>query len=181
MSDTLSSCITESHLGDQLEEEIKQAALALLAQQKSLQLATSQLAELQLTEALTDDSVSASQENTLLASYSPFVKVNDRLYIFISELAQHTQNLLATGKASVMLIEDERDAKNIFARKRLVLQCDAKDIDRSHAFAEEVLDTMSERLGNTLSVLRTLPDFHLFELLPVSGHYVQGFGQAFEL
>ncbi len=45
------------------------------------------------------------------ASYSPFVTDEQgNFYIFISQLASHTQDLLANLQASILLIQDEAES-----------------------------------------------------------------------
>ena len=114
-------------------------------------------------------------------SYTPFLHLAGNYYIFISQLASHTQNLMRKPELSVLLIEDEFTAKNIFARQRLSLECEAKEVDRTRDEWKVVLDAFEARHGNTVALLRSLTDFHLFELRPVSATFVKGFGQAFQL
>lgn len=157
------SCLKPEHLCQQLSEEMVKALTELVCSTHSLQMATK------------------NETDEVFASYTPYILSSDKLYIFVSELAIHTKNLINSHTSSVMLIEDEAQAKNIFARKRLMLSCEINEIDRQTSEAEAIIDKMADELGNTLSVLRTLPDFHLFELIPFKGSYVQGFGQAFDL
>lgn len=114
-------------------------------------------------------------------SATPFIKRENCFYIFISELAAHTQNLKQRSNISVMLIEDEQDAGNPFARKRLSYQCLARLVEREEQIWPEVLDSFEQRHGKTVSLLKSLPDFHLFELKALSGQYIEGFGKAFRL
>ena len=53
------------------------------------------------------------------ASYAPFVLQEDGYYVLISEIARHARNLQQVPKVSLMLIEDETGARELFARKRL--------------------------------------------------------------
>ncbi|MEB3313462.1 MAG: pyridoxamine 5'-phosphate oxidase family protein [Cyanobacteriota bacterium] len=54
------------------------------------------------------------------ASYAPYLMDADRqFYIFVSGLSAHTANLLRTGQASVLLIQDEGQSPQVFARQRL--------------------------------------------------------------
>lgn len=115
-------------------------------------------------------------------SYTPFVRDDSgRFYIFISELASHTQDLLRQPKAAVMLIEDEQETRQIFARTRVTWQCVAEPVGRDTAVFPQILDTMERRFGNVISLLRGLGDFMLFRLQPQSGRFVMGFGKAFVL
>lgn len=115
------------------------------------------------------------------ASYAPFVTQNNALYIFVSELAAHTKNMQAHPHCSAFIIEDEKDTRNIFARKRLNLSCICEDICKDSDEWTEIINTMESTLGNTISVLKALPDFHLLRLTPQSGTFVKGFGAAYSI
>jgi putative heme iron utilization protein len=116
------------------------------------------------------------------ASYSPFV-VDElgNFYIFISQLAGHTQNLINNPQASILLIEDEADTRQIFARQRINYQCDVEVVNTDEADYVSQLDAMQTRFGSVMGLLKTLPDFILFRLSPYQGQYVVGFGKAYKL
>ena len=80
-----------------------------------------------------------------------------------------------------MFIEDENATDQIFARTRVIFQCDAIEITRSSKSAERMLSKMEDRFGELLITLRSLSDFHLFRLSPNNGTFVMGFGQAFSI
>jgi heme iron utilization protein len=115
------------------------------------------------------------------ASYAPFVADAGRYYVYLSELARHTANLRCNGRASVLFIESEAQAKQVFARQRLTLACTALEYPRATAPFERVLDRFEQRFGKLMEVIRPLSDFHLFELTPTSGTYVAGFARAYAL
>jgi putative heme iron utilization protein len=116
------------------------------------------------------------------ASYAPFVRADDGCFhIYISGLARHTRNLQATGRASVLIIEDERGADQPFARRRLTLECSAEPIARGTPEWHSILDAFAAEFGEIMAPLRELPDFTLFRLTPQSAVYVRGFGQAYRL
>jgi putative heme iron utilization protein len=116
------------------------------------------------------------------ASYSPFVTDEQgNFYIFISQLASHTQDLLANPQASILLIQDEAETRQIFARRRISYQCTVEIINKESSEYTPMLDAMQERFGNVVELLRTLPDFILFRLTPYEGQYVKGFGKAYKL
>ncbi len=112
-------------------------------------------------------------------SYTPYIKRDERLYIFISQLASHTQNLKQDPRCSALIIEDEASAKNLFARRRLILRTRAEFLDRRDPSWPDVMREFEAQRGKTLSLLKSLPDFHLVALTISGGNYVQGFGQAF--
>jgi len=96
-------------------------------------------------------------------------------------MAKHTSQIRRSGKASVMLIEDESAAENLFARKRLTVDCDTKVISRDSDEWNEIIRKMEERHGETMSSLKNLVDFDLFRLVPIEGRLVLGFGRAYRI
>ncbi|HHJ39517.1 MAG: hypothetical protein AXA67_09380 [Methylothermaceae bacteria B42] len=115
------------------------------------------------------------------ASYAPSVCFDGDIYIFVSELATHTRNLMETGQASLLFIEDEAQAPQPFARRRLNLQCKAEEVTRKDTQFSQVMPRFRETFGPVIDVLLNLNDFHLFCLHPYQGCYIEGFGRAFEL
>ncbi len=115
------------------------------------------------------------------ASYAPYLYADGNYYIFISELASHTQNILSNPCVGLLLIESEAEARNPFARKRFSAQCRVTEITSNAANYQSTLDQLERRFGSTIGMLRTLPDFHLLQLQPIEGRLVIGFGKAFEL
>lgn len=115
-------------------------------------------------------------------SSAPFVRdVQGNFYIFVSQLAAHTQALLNHRYVEVLLLEDEQEARQIFARKRLSYRCVATAIAAAEPSYTQQLQRMQERFGEVITLLAKLPDFVLFRLQPQSGRFVMGFGQAFSL
>lgn len=123
-----------------------------------------------------------NKDGSPLVSYAPYI-VNEhkQFYIFISQLAAHTANLQHNGQASLMLIEDEAAAAQLFARQRLTFQCRATSITRHSLEWNHVIVQYHDRFGDIVELLESLPDFQLFQLTPTSGQLVVGFGQAYEL
>ena len=129
---------------------------------------------------------SNNQSGQAEASYAPFVedKAGD-FYLLLSGLSSHSQNLQLHFQqqlpVSVMLIQDEQDARNLFARKRLSYSCAVRMLNREDPHWEEVISRMENKLGNTVKLLAGMGDFNLFGLQPQQGSYVRGFGQAYQL
>lgn len=136
----------------------------LLTHQKSLVLAT------------------VSQDGSPLVSYAPYlVNEHKQFYILVSQLAVHTANLQHNGQASLMLIEDEATAVQLFARQRLTFQCLAIPVARHSLEWNQIMTQYRDRFDTMAERLESLPDFQLFKLNPISGQLVLGFGQAYEL
>ncbi|MCK5813259.1 MAG: pyridoxamine 5'-phosphate oxidase family protein [Cocleimonas sp.] len=140
------------------------------------------LAELQQSVQSLFLSTLTKKEGVPNASYAPFICDNaNNFYLFVSQLAPHTADLQANPQASILLIEDEKDCRQIFARKRLSYSCYATVVEKKEANYEGLLDQFDARFANMIPLLRTLPDFILFKLSVESGSFVQGFGQAFKI
>ena len=124
----------------------------------------------------------ADQTGVPEASYSPSIMDEGKnFYVHVSELASHTSNLRDSARASVLIIEDESTAENLFARKRVAYQCSASLIERHSDQWESVIDQFEEKFGKIVGFLKTMEDFHLFKLTPTSGRLVLGFGQAYDI
>ena len=116
------------------------------------------------------------------ASYAPFVRTGDNdFHVCVSDLATHTGHLAATGRASVLLVEDESAASQLFARRRLVFECGARRVERDTARWRTVMDLFERKFGEVMGLIRPLADFRLFALAPRHGVFVKGFGQAFRI
>ena len=121
-----------------------------------------------------------SPEGTPDASYAPCVLDGEgRCHVLVSQLARHTHNLVSHPLASLMWIEDKVAKRNVFARRRLILQCSAETIERDSEEWKRILKPMEEQLGNTVPLLAGLPDFILFRFDALEGNYVRGFAQAY--
>lgn len=131
-------------------------------------------------------------QGALETSVAPFIYKDDKLYIFVSELAKHTQNLLGViesnkqstdlntpGLVSAILLADEAQTEQLFARERMTLQLSVEEILAKDKAFSDLLNEFAEQFGEVVSVLRGLSDFHLFEFTIQTGGYVKGFGQAF--
>ncbi|MFN3881274.1 MAG: heme utilization protein HutZ [Nitrincola lacisaponensis] len=112
-------------------------------------------------------------------SYAPFALQEDGYYVLISEIARHGQNLQQCNRVSIMLIEDEGQSRQIYARKRLTFDAMADEVPRDSADWERGIAALQQRQGEIVNNLSQLGDFHLFRLVPEKGLYVKGFGQAF--
>ncbi|MCY4051625.1 MAG: pyridoxamine 5'-phosphate oxidase family protein [Gammaproteobacteria bacterium] len=142
---------------------LKKRASELLSSCKSLQLAT------------------VDQYGKPLASYAPFYRTNNGdFFIFVSTLSSHTTNL-AIGTASILIIDDESKSPQIYARNRLAFHCNCVLVNPKENLYGKILDGLEQRHGDIIQTLRTLSDFHLYQLQPESGSFVIGFGQAYEI
>ncbi|GKT12606.1 MAG: heme oxygenase (biliverdin-IX-beta and delta-forming) [Thiomicrorhabdus sp.] len=134
------------------------------------------------------------QAGLIETSVTPFISDEQGcLYVFISELAQHTQNLLnlmasraektdqifQAGGVSALLVADESETEQLYARERITLKLDATEITRGSVEYDQLIAKFEAEFGEVIGLLNSLPDFHLIQLKPISGGYVIGFGKAF--
>jgi len=114
-------------------------------------------------------------------SYAPFITNQNRFYICTSGMAKHTSYLSENRVASIMFIEDEAKCENIFARKRVTFDVEVSTIARNSMEFEGAMSLFEQKFGENAQIYRALADFILFELKPVSGRAVFGFGAAVDL
>ncbi|WP_305908774.1 pyridoxamine 5'-phosphate oxidase family protein [Methylomarinum sp. Ch1-1] len=122
---------------------------------------------------------SYSQQQGAEISYAPYVRDGLKFYVFVSELARHTTNMLTTLQASVMFIRPETDSDNLFARERVVFNCRVQEISPEQALYQRQLQALQDKFGETVALLRSLNDFHLLQLEALRGQYIAGFGKAY--
>jgi len=116
------------------------------------------------------------------SSYAPYVRDEQGVfYIYVSELASHTENMLKTATASILFIQPEKECKNLFARERVVFDCSISEVQKQDKCYYKQMLIMKEKLGETVELLQSLPDFHLLALTPINGKYIAGFGKAFSI
>lgn len=114
------------------------------------------------------------------ASVAPAVVDEDGgFYVYVSTMAAHTRNLLGTGRASVMLIEDETASAQLLARRRLTFPGTAAAISRDDPQFAVVMTQLKAKFGEVMEMLEGMTDFHLIRILPGPGRLVVGFGQAY--
>jgi putative heme iron utilization protein len=146
---------------EKLSETLQQEILDFIHSRKSMQLATLTL------------------EGQPYASYAPFAIGEDCLYVLLSDVAVHAVNLKNTPQASVLILEDEDTAGELFARLRVSYSVNAEYIDSADTRWQGVIELMAARLGSRINGLSQLSDFKLFKLVPSKGRYVKGFGRAY--
>ncbi|WP_309397660.1 HugZ family protein [Cerasicoccus maritimus] len=116
------------------------------------------------------------------SSYVPHVRdAQGNFYVFVSEMARHTINLRGGNTASVMLIEDESAAKQIFARRRATYTVKPEELPRDSEECKVQIDAFREKFGGMIDMLAGMNDFHMIRLVPTSGRVVLGFAAAFRV
>lgn len=125
-------------------------------------------------------SIASDGPKGLIASYAPYVNLEGKHYIYISEIADHYYNLKEGNEISLQFIEDESKAANIAARVRSSSKAKVNFMSRDETF-DQVMDVFEAKHGNIYQVLRGMTDFHLIQLTLGEGSYVKGFGLAFDV
>lgn len=146
-----------------LETALSDEIQALLADRKSLMLST----------------IDADGEP--YASYAPFALENQNIYLLISEIALHALHLQRHPRAAVLIMEDEDNAEELFARCRLAFQVSATQIQTGSEQWLAGINVLARRHGDRINSLSQLADFKLFRLASLGGRYVKGFGKAYQI
>lgn len=116
------------------------------------------------------------------ASYAPFIIDEEKnFYIYISNVSTHTQNIIQTKKASILVIEDEAKSSQIFARRRLSFECIASKITEETADWDILVNAFSKKFGAIIEHFKGMADFILIKLKPNKGRFVIGFGMAYDI
>lgn len=111
---------------------------------------------------------------------SPFWRdENGCIYIYTSHLSAHVRGLLAGRDARYLIIADESQSQNIWARVRLNFQSDCQIIERHSDGFYEMIPKLEQAFGPTMSLIKSFEDFHLLKLTPKTGTLVTGFAAAF--
>ena len=113
--------------------------------------------------------------------YAPFIFLKNIFYIFSSELSPHIKIILKKECGSFMVIQDEKDSKNIWSRIRMKFNGNIEVIKRTNLEFDKISNIFEERHGTTMSVIKPFTDFHLIKIKPLNGSLIVGFGKAYIL
>src|SRR5699024_1881996 len=102
------------------------------------------------------------EEGHPFSSCAPFVKKDDKLYIFISEVAEHYHLLKKNEYVDVLLIADESETKNSFATERACWKCTPTNIGNDDQ--EDIFSLFYGEHGEAMVDMLKGLDFSLFEL-----------------
>lgn len=118
-------------------------------------------------------------EGKPFSSYAPFVKKDGKLYIYISKIAEHYDLMEKNEFVDAFLIADESSTANKFATERVRWTCTSMNLGNE---GNEYIFALfnADHGAKMMDVLRGL-DISLFELVPLQGRYVVGFGMAFNI
>ncbi len=139
-------------------EEINEEVNSLFTQNQSVNLAT------------------VDEKGEALVSYAPYIKIDNKLYLIISRVAKHFQNITHQNKFNVSILQGESDAMSIFFRKRVNFEVIGKVVNER----EQYLEQLVARFGTFVTKLMAM-DFELIECTIISGKVVYGPGKAYFL
>lgn len=122
---------------------------------------------------------SLNEDGSPLVSTAPYSRVGNEFQILVSFMAKHTKNLRDRKKVSFMFVEDESASKQLYARHRLTIETEAELIGKENPLYDQAMVDLRERHGKVIEVLGNLEDFIMFNLKPIKGSYVNGFGSAY--
>ena len=122
---------------------------------------------------------SLSKKQVPEISYAPFLRDRDKIYLYLSETANHYENLSTHRDCSVMAIEDEGHLDNIYKRRRLSFHAHAEKVET----VDEKIETLyAERHGKeNYDHIKTAHNFDWFVLTLKKGRLVEGFGKAYDV
>lgn len=121
---------------------------------------------------------SINDNNIPQASYAPYVIIKDKIYIYISKVAEHYKNLENNKNVSLMIIEDESNCKILFARKRLTFKGLSRKVSEVSSNVKEKFEEVHTK--NMMDMLYKM-DFDFFEIQILNGRLVEGFGKAYDI
>lgn len=112
-------------------------------------------------------------------SYSPYFFDGNDYYILISNLAPHGQNIKANSNISFLIIDDECNTKNIYARRRLSFHATTTIVARQSELFNTIIERLAKRVSKMVYMLAEMKDFNLYKISPTVGRLVLGFGKTY--
>ena len=112
---------------------------------------------------------------------APFVFVDGAFAVLLSRLAVHTRHLEREPCVQIMLLDDEADTRQPYARLRMSVSCDVTRLARTESRSEAIFELLQARFGSIVPLLRSLDDFQVFIFTPKNGRLIAGFGKAYRL
>lgn len=113
--------------------------------------------------------------------FAPFIRHEGSFYIYSSDLSSHIRSLIAGQPVQFFLIADEGSSQNIWARVRLKFRASVEELSREDAAFDSLLNSIGDKHGPVMDLIRSFTDFHLFKITPERGNLVTGFAAAFEV
>ena len=125
--------------------------------------------------------ISVNGDDVIDLGYSPYIFYENYYYIFVSELSTHVKLLLKKKVGTFMIINDETNSQNIWARIRLKFSAKIEVIIRDSEDFRIICEKIRYKHGKTMNLIKQFSDFHLIKIIPSRGTFISGFGNAFNL
>ena len=120
-----------------------------------------------------------SEEGEPNTSYAPFFKYHGDSYLYVNETETYFESFKKNGKASLLFIQDEGQAMVPSMRQRVIYNAEIQFLEKNDYY-NEILDEFQKN-DFSIQMTRNVPVFHLVRANLVSGRYVKGPRQAFDI
>lgn len=124
--------------------------------------------------------LAVSADNEPATAMVSYAQHRGGLLIHLSNLSAHKRLLLANPKCSLLIAEPDDGRVEVMSLARVTLNSSAIKLDKSTSDYVEAKAAFLAKLP-TSEVMFGLADFDLFRIVPSSGRFIAGFGQAFAL
>ena len=125
--------------------------------------------------------ISVNGDDSTDLGYAPYIFYENYYYIFVSELSTHVKLLLKQKVGTFMIINDETNSQNIWARIRLKFSAKIEVVIRDSEDFSIICEKIRYKHGKTMNLIKQFSDFHLIKIIPSRGTFISGFGNAFNL
>tara|TARA_B100000965_G_C19575094_1_gene750979 strand:- start:1080 stop:1565 length:486 start_codon:yes stop_codon:yes gene_type:complete len=125
--------------------------------------------------------ISVNEDDVTDLGYAPYIFYENYYYIFVSELSTHVKLLLKKNVGTFMIINDETNSQNIWARIRLKFSAKIEVVIRDSEDFSIICEKIRYKHGKTMNLIKQFSDFHLIKIIPSRGTFISGFGNAFNL
>lgn len=125
--------------------------------------------------------ISVNEDDVTDLGYAPYIFYENYYYIFVSELSTHVKLLLKQKVGTFMIINDETNSQNIWARIRLKFSAKIEVVIRDSEDFSIICEKIRYKHGKTMNLIKQFSDFHLIKIIPSRGTFISGFGNAFNL
>jgi putative heme iron utilization protein len=114
-------------------------------------------------------------------SYSTYIIKDNFFYIFISDIATHSDNLKSNPNLSLLFIDGEKDSTNIFARHRVSVSGISSMIEKHSQNYDDILDIFKQKFDSGMVDTLSSLDFNVYQIKPTKINTYFGFGEAKEI
>ena len=113
------------------------------------------------------------------AGYAPFFKYRGDSYLYINETEPYFENFKTNKTASLLFIQDEAQAMIPSMRQRVTYKAEIEFVQKNDYY-NEILDEFQKQ-DLAIQMTRNVPVFHLVKAKLISGRYIKGPRQAFDI